>query len=437
MTSKTTPHSPQYIPEDITYNPTKNKQTDQYLKVIIVGAGIAGIATSILLNKVPNLTYIILEMNPVFLSFENTAELLDIAGLENFQGPVVHTKWILPWITKGKELLLLATMQAACNNCQYLTRCALPTAPANNQGGYQYTPQDLTNFESDTNVYLEYRKDLDHKFHGGFAASKKGSVENAALRRQLTELMSERVEHDQELLSKLVSEYAPGYKLLTPAPGYFESLTNPKVTYVTDGIVRATESGLVTMDEQEHELDVSIAATGFPEFTVPRFPISVLLRSDGTEISEIFSWCFKSKAPRSAERCPCNCICKIQSQSYFVLESSQDATDDFDAVVRGFFSAMVSTDFGSSWWKLGKGSTPLTVAWPGSGLHKWDISRDPRWEDFVFHQRPGSLRNYFEYFCNGHTQKEVDGNRDSLTEYLKAVGWVDLRTIHEDWTEQE
>lgn len=345
-------------------------------------------------------------------------------------------------------------------------RGALLTAPANNPGGHQYTQDELETFDTDVTSYLAYRKALDLKFHGGFEAYKAGSAANVALRKQLTELMSERVNHDRELLAKLIPEYAPGCKRLTPAPGYLESLIDPKVTYVTDGIVRATESALITEDGREHPVDVIIAATGFPKFTVPRFP--VVGRSD-TTLECLWSTTGKIGYPQSyfgvmvpkfpnfflvlqvqgtslggtvpvqceqtATYIAC-CIRKIQSQSYSALEPSQDATDDFDAVVEGFFSDKVSKDLCNSWWKIGQGNTRITVSWPGSGHHKWDISREPRWEDFVFHRRTGALRNRFEYFGNGLTQKEVDWDIEAITRYLRERGSVDLRTIHESWTEQ-
>ncbi|KIW09929.1 hypothetical protein PV08_11705 [Exophiala spinifera] len=277
--------------------------------------------------------------------------------------------------------------------------------------------------------------------------------------------MSERVNHDQELLSKLVPAYAPGCKRLTPAPGYLEAVAIPKVTYVMDSIVRATTSGLVTADGQEHKVDVIIAATGFPEFTVPRYPI---IDQDSVTLESLWSPHGKIGYPKSyfgvmtpgfpnmffvlqvqgtslggtvPVQCEqtatyiARCIRKIQSQSYSALEPSQDATDEFDAVVNGFFADKVSTDSCSSWWKLGKGSTRVTVSWPGTGHHKWDISREPRWEDFVFHRQRGALGNRFEYFGNGYTRKEVDGCQEDLTRYLRPRGKVDLRTLHESWTE--
>ena len=65
-----------------------------------------------------------------------------------------------------------------------------------------------------------------------------GSEQNAALKKRITELMLKRVGGDEDFLSKILPDYAPGCKRLTPAPGYLEALTNSKVDYITNGVLR-------------------------------------------------------------------------------------------------------------------------------------------------------------------------------------------------------
>ncbi|EXJ79131.1 hypothetical protein A1O3_08632 [Capronia epimyces CBS 606.96] len=581
----TIPHV--YVPEDVPYDAARS------ISVIIIGAGIGGIATSVLLqNKVPNLNYTVVEKNAGVggtwwenrypgvrcdvashsyqLSFEpnpswsefyargdeirqyyedvarkhrvyehikfrhevtqamwsaedsqwhvqvrdlesgtvelakanflvsaagrlNSAQLPAIEDLDQFAGSVVHTAaWDASLDYKGKRVAVIGNgasgMQVIPNilaDVEHLGHFArsrtwvsayfrsnLLSAPADNPGGHQYTQEEVDRFTSDTKAHLAYRKALDATFHAGFQAYKAGSVENAAVRTELTALMSERIQHDPVLLEKLMPEYAPGCKRLTPAPGYLESLRNPKVNYVTDKIVRATPSGLVTADGKEHAVDVIIAATGFPDSFVPRFPV---VGRSGVRLQDLWSPASKTgpgypetyfgimvprfpnlffvlqaqgtalggTVPVHCEQTAtyiARCIRKIQSQSYSALEPSQDATDDFNAVVDGFFADKVSsTDSCTSWWKTSRpcGRPPrMVISWPGSGHHKWDISRDPRWEDFVFHRRTGTLRNRFHYFGNGMTRKELSGDLDSLTSYLNEAGHIDLRTIHESWTDQ-
>lgn len=418
----------------------------------------------------------------------NHAAFPDIEGLENFAGPVIHTaNWdssfdysnrTLAVIGNGASgMQLIPNILADVGHIDHFVRSrtwvspffrqGLLTVSAENPGGHEYTAEKRHEFATDKAAYLEYRKSLDVKFHGPLRASISGSAENAALRRLLTDLMSDRVGNDERLLQKILPDYAPGCKRLTPAPGYLESLKDPKVNYITERIVRATASGLVTADGKEHPVEAIIAATGFSDSYIPRFPMIGL---NGVNIQDqwaldgpigypetyfgvmapdfpnlFFVLQVQGTAGGGTVPMQCEitatyiakCIRKIQSQSYSALAPRQDATDDFNAVVEGFFDDKVSMDTCHSWWKVGQGRTRNVVSWPGTGQHKVDISRDPRWEDFVFQRRPGAERNRFEYFGNGVTKKEEEGDPEKLTRYLKEVGAVDLRTVHELWTEQD
>jgi hypothetical protein len=103
----------------------------------------------------------------------------------------------------------------------------------------------------------------------------------------------------------------------------------------------------------------------------------------------------------------------------------------------------------------------VVIAWPGSGHHRNDILRDPRWEDFEFKRANGAQQNRFEYFGSGDTARETrfiaakkgpqdvrwegggwqeggsvdDGDKNNVTGYLKEVGKVDLELLHEQWNE--
>ncbi len=114
----------------------------------------------------------------------------------------------------------------------------------------------------------------------------RGSAENDAFRKVCIETMSQRVNGDQEWLEKLVPEYAPGCKRPTPAPGYIESLISPKVEFITDAIVEATETGLITEDGKLRNVDAIIAATGHHNGFLPRFPT---LGQDGVDLSKLWA----------------------------------------------------------------------------------------------------------------------------------------------------
>jgi hypothetical protein len=172
-------------------------------------------------------------------------------------------------------------------------------------------------------------------------------------------------------------------------------------------------------------------------------------------------------------------IRKIQSQSYVALEPNLDATNDFNNIVSGYFDNKVMTDTCNSWFKPVKqhiinspanevdaekyipNQQRVAIAWPGSGHHRIDALKDPRWEDFEFKRAKGAERNRYEYFGDGNTAKEtrfiaakndpkavrwegggwqdggslVGGEETDVTGYLKEVGKIDLEVLHEHWSQ--
>jgi hypothetical protein len=129
------------------------------------------------------------------------------------------------------------------------------------------------------------------------------------------------------------------------------------------------------------------------------------------------------------------CIRKIQSQSYSSLSPTEGATNHFNDIVNGYFGNKVTSDRCNNWFKQGPGATRVLLAWPGSFHHRADILRDPRWEDFEYEYRRDAIRNRYEYFSNGTTQREKENDEKSITNYLKAVPDINLETLHELWNE--
>jgi hypothetical protein len=69
--------------------------------------------------------------------------------------------------------------------------------------------------------------------------------------------------------------------------------------------------------------------------------------------------------------------------------------------------------------KAGKGKKRVLTVWPGAGHHRFDILRDPSWEDFVFKRREDARVNRFEYFGNGWTEREKKNDLVEITNYLQ------------------
>jgi hypothetical protein len=126
-------------------------------------------------------------------------------------------------------------------------------------------------------------------------------------------------------------------------------------------------------------------------------------------------------------------IRKVQSQSYTALVPKHEATIEFNHLLDGYFDNKVLSDTCDSWLKAGKGKTRVLAGWPGSGHHRFDILREPRWEDFDYVRSKDARSNRYEYFGNGWTEKERRGDANENTKYLFEVGKADLATLHEAW----
>ncbi|SFR90231.1 flavin-containing monooxygenase [Sphingomonas jatrophae] len=86
---------------------------------------------------------------------------------------------------------------------------------------------------------------------------------NDALRDMLTGYIHKETGGRQDLIDKLVPDYAPFSRRPVVDNGWYRALTRDNVELVTDKIVRVTETGVVTEDGTEREIDVIVAAIGF------------------------------------------------------------------------------------------------------------------------------------------------------------------------------
>ncbi|CAK7207272.1 hypothetical protein SEUCBS139899_010082 [Sporothrix eucalyptigena] len=451
------------------------------------------------------------ENTPFFINAQgrlSRPKFPDIPGLlTTYTGTVVHTAdWEPALDVTGKRVAVIGN---GSSGQQILPNIALrvahidhyvrsrvwitPTfqknlveATGTNPGAHRYTDTEKANFESDPAAYLAYRRSIEANLHTKFQRNILGSKENEALRAACIDTMRERVGGSQEWLDRLVPDFAPGCKRLTPAPGYLEAIIskkdgengdgNNKVTYIDTPIVAATETGLVTADDIEHPVDVIIAATGFANGFVPHFPI---IGRNGVDISKTWAaggetgypetyfgvmapdmpnyfFVLQAQSNGGGGSIPLQCelsatyiakvLRKMQLQQYRSITPSREATEDFNAYCLGHFRDKVVSDNCSSWLKVqtGKESSRTLVWWPGSGHHRIQACLDPRWEDFEYERRltPQAQRNRYHYFGNGWTTIERDAGpatekdaAEALTSYLHEVGTADLRSLHEQWFE--
>ncbi|KAL1603763.1 hypothetical protein SLS60_005353 [Paraconiothyrium brasiliense] len=420
----------------------------------------------------------------------NVPKFPNIPGLHTvYKGPVVHpAQWteeltsavegkrvaIIGNGASGQQLLVnlfdkVAHIDHYVRSRQWIVSSFAPSllsARRDVLGAHIFTEEEKRKFEGDPKAYLEFRRLLEKNFHGRFGGSVSGSEENDKIRQAYEDALWEKVDGDKAWFDRLVPAFAPGCKRPTPSAGYVEAIRSEKVDYVDDArVTHATADGLVSADGRERKIDIIITATGFKNGFRPLFPT---IGKDGLDLSK--HWAedgplgypqtyFGLMAPNfpnyfgviqansngaggtyplQAEISAtyiAKVIRKVQREGYLATYPSQAATDEFNEIITGYFDDKVIGDDCDGWWKSGPGKSRPLVMWPGTGHHRFDIVRDPRWEDFVFERTEEGRRNRFEYFGNGWTEREKNGDEKVLTQYLKETGTVDLATLHENWND--
>ena len=101
-------------------------------------------------------------------------------------------------------------------------------------------------------------RDEEYEKTGGQITAKSDFVRNMLLDYIRTETGGR-----QDLIDKLIPDYAPMVRRPIVDNGWYRALTRDNVDLVTEDIVRFTDTGIETADGVHHDLDVVISATGF------------------------------------------------------------------------------------------------------------------------------------------------------------------------------
>lgn len=95
------------------------------------------------------------------------------------------------------------------------------------------------------------------------------------LREMSKQMMRERLKDslDPSIVSKVVPDFRPGCRRLTPGDGYLEAFSNANTTMCWEPIECITEKGIRTADGKEEEFDLIVCATGFASSFFPRWKL--------------------------------------------------------------------------------------------------------------------------------------------------------------------
>ena len=140
---------------------------------------------------------------------------------------------------------------------------------------HAYTEEEKREFEHEPGKLLEWRKSAESNVNNIFPMFLGGSKLQEFTKKAVTRQM-EKVLVRPDLREKLIPKWDFGCRRMTPGVGYLDALQADNVTVVIGEINSITESGAITsVDDQQqlHEFDVLICATGFNVSFRPRFPI--------------------------------------------------------------------------------------------------------------------------------------------------------------------
>lgn len=408
----------------------------------------------------------------------NAWKLPSIPGIQDYQGLIRHTSnWDPNFDPTGKDVAVIGNGASGIQvvpNLQKVVRrldhyARSKTWIAGSWAGDERTfepqyfpPEQLESFK-DPSAYLKFRKELEEKYWRRFGATFRGSKENEELRENFLETMARRLKKRPELLDRIVPDFSPHCRRLTPGPGYLEALCADNVSFIHKPIEKFTAHGIRTRDGKTRNVDAVFCATGANTDMIPPFPIisrGTNLRTEWSHDSKhSFPYTYLGLAspgfpnllfiagphgsgpsgtvPHSVETqltYYAKLLRKVSSQRIKSIAPLQKAADDFVQYSDAFFPTTVLTENCSSWANGGRPGARIHGHWPGSAAHIAIVRREPRWEDWEYEYLSESGNRFVGWFGKGCTQKELDVGSD-MTEYLRLAENNDLRDIHERWYE--
>ncbi|KAB8218143.1 hypothetical protein BDV33DRAFT_176009 [Aspergillus novoparasiticus] len=381
----------------------------------------------------------------------------DIPGLFDFKGKLVHSAaWDAEWDVSGLSVAVIGAGSSAIqivpaiqpkvkhldNYVRGQTWIAPPVAEAEVRkhtptgSNFQYSPEELNEFNKNPDRLREYRKRLDGEVQLMTKFLLRGELSNQATA-TFTESMRKKLAKRPDIFEKILPSFAPGCRRITPGPGYLEALTENNVSFVTDPIARVTEDGILTADGKLRKVDAIICATGFDASFSQRFPIygsgNLDLGAKWKEYPETYLGLsthgvpnyFVAHGPNSGvgtgslvvvlER-TCDyvaaVIAKLQRDRIATIQPKQDAGMAFRGYCEKSFRKTVFSMSCRSWYKRGTEDGPVTALWPGSCLHFAKVLENPRFEDYEYTYIDG---RDMAWMGNGFTTPELDASVPAST----------------------
>jgi len=211
------------------------------------------------------------------------AQLPDIPGVDSFKGQIVHpSRWPADLDLGGKRVVVIGNgstgvqlLSAVAKEAGHVTvvqrtpqwispreKYGEPIQPElawliDNLPGYWNWSRYLASAGL-FDFHLMQRVDRAWQEKGG-----KVSEANDQVRDMLIGYIRAETNGDEELINKLIPDYAPLSRRPVVDNGWYRALTRDNVDLVTGAVERFDEGGLTTSDGTRIEADIVVSATGF------------------------------------------------------------------------------------------------------------------------------------------------------------------------------
>jgi hypothetical protein len=290
----------------------------------------------------------------------------------------------------------------------------------------------------DPDVYLAYRKQIDGLAYKGLSSLVNGSQISAMAKHHVTDYMRRKLKSRPDILERMLpTDFEVGCRRPTFDYGYLDAITNPKCEYLPEPPRGFTETGLVDANGTEHKIDIIIAATGYNQSFIPRYPKIV----NGKDMREVYKeWTSPpSYMSMSFDGMPnyfnpglaygpllasyfiiaefrtryiVKVIDKMQREGIISVTPKRRAVKHWIAHCNAFTERVAQGGPCVAWYKSVKGVK--AALWPGGRTHFMRALENPRFEDYDI--RYTDEDDIYSYLANGY-DVDYDGNPDADNEW--------------------
>ena len=270
-------------------------------------------------------------------------------------------------------------------------------------------------------------------------------------RATMEKVMKERLSENPDLADKLIPNYQPWCRRLTPGDGYLEALQETNARLVDDPIAEITSTGIRTESGDVLDYDIIVAATGFVNTRVPPWKMvgrnSVTLEERFKDDADGY---MSVTAPSMPNYFSIGCgpnftiangpllsafgfiteyilqwALKIAEEDIHSVCVKDDVVEAFNIYIQQVLRRTAWNRECESWYRKGRKDeyrTGITAIYPGSMMHFKSMLEKIRPEDFEIKYRTA---NPFRFYGCGLTALDLSSDQPDLSYYLEDTMRLD------------